>query len=166
MDMGQRMQNTDEGKKEETRILVFNLVNEELGLDISCVREVLKPQEIHPLPQAPDFIEGVINLRGHIIAVIDLIKKFNIKTIEDRTKMRIIICKIRKFIVGLAVNSVSEIIVLSKKDIQPTPAVISTQVDVGFISGIARLGERIIIILNLEDFLPKEEMTKLSKMKV
>ena len=159
------MQKEGVEKKEERQILVFNLMKEELGLDISCVREVLRPQEIHTLPQAPDFIEGVINLRGYIIAVIDLRKRFDIKAIEDRPKMRIIVCKIKKFIVGLIVNSVSEIIALSKEDIQPTPEVVSMQIEAGFISGIARLGERIIVVLNLEDILTKEEITKLSKIK-
>jgi purine-binding chemotaxis protein CheW len=129
------------------------------------VREILRPQVIHPLPQTPDFIEGVINLRGHIIAVIDLLKKFNMEAAEDRRDMRIIVCKIKKFIVGLIVNRVSEIITLSKKDIQPTPEVISMQIETGFILGIARLGDRTIVILNLEDILTIKEVTKLSKMK-
>lgn len=151
------------GKKGERQILVFSLANDELGLDISCVREVLRPQEIHPLPQAPDFIEGVINLRGHIIAVIDLRKRLNVKKIEDRSKMRIIVCKIKRFIVGLVVNSVSEIITLSEENIGPTPEVVSMQIEEDFMSGIARLGERIIVILDLENILTKEEITKLSK---
>jgi len=150
-------------EKGERQILVFSLTNDELGLDISCVREVLRPQEIHPLPQAPDFIEGVINLRGHIIAVIDLRKRLNVKEIEDRSKMRIIVCKIERFIVGLVVNSVSEIITLPEENIGPTPEVVSMQIDEDFMSGIARLGERIIVILNLENILTREEITKLSK---
>lgn len=151
------------GKKGERQILVFSLVNEELGLDISCVREVLRPQEIHPLPQAPDFIEGVINLRGHIIAVIDLRKRLNVKEVEDRSKMRIIVCRLKRFIVGLVVNSVSEIIALSEENIGPTPEVVSMQIEADFMSGIARLGERIIVILDLENILTREEITKLSK---
>ena len=157
------MKKEDAGKKGERQILVFSLVNEELGLDISCVREVLRPQEIHPLPQAPDFIEGVINLRGHIIAVIDLRKRLNVKEIEDRSKMRIIVCKIKRFIVGLVVNSVSEIITLSEENIGPTPEVVSMQIEEDFMSGIARLGERIIVILDLENILTREEITRLSK---
>jgi purine-binding chemotaxis protein CheW len=151
-------------EKGERQILVFSLMKEELGLDISCVREVLSAQEIHPLPQTPDFIEGVIHVRGHIIAVIDLRKKFNIKDAEDRS-MRIIVCKIKNFIVGLLVNSVSEIISLSNEHIKPTPRVVSMQIETGFISGIARLGERIIVVLNLEDLFTKEEETKLSTMR-
>ncbi len=159
------MQKEGVERKEERQILVFHVAKEELGLDISCVREILRPQVIHPLPQTPDFIEGVINLRGHIIAVIDLLKKFNMEATEDRRDMRIIVCKIKKFIVGLIVNRVSEIITLSKKDIQPTPEVISMQIETGFILGIARLGDRTIVILNLEDILTIKEVTKLSKMK-
>ena len=157
------MKKEDIGKKGERQILVFSLANDELGLDISCVREVLRPQEIHPLPQAPDFIEGVINLRGHIIAVIDLRKRLNVKEIEDRSNMRIIVCKIKRFIVGLVVNSVSEIITLSEENIGPTPEVVSMQIDEDFMSGIARLGERIIVILDLENILTRDEITKLSK---
>ncbi len=151
------------GEKGERQILVFSLANDELGLDISCVREVLRPQEIHPLPQAPNFIEGVINLRGHIIAVIDLRKRLTVKEIEDRSKMRIIVCKIKRFIVGLVVNSVSEIIAVSEENIGPTPEVVSMQIEADFMSGIARLGERIIVILDLENILTREEITKLSK---
>lgn len=146
-------------------ILTFNLLKEELGLGLSYVREVIIPQEIHPLPRAPDFIDGVINLRGHIIAVIDLRKKFNIKASGDDSHRRIIICKIQKFIVGVVVDSVNEVLVLSREAIQPTPKILSMQIDAGYISGIARLGERVITILNLEEILTKAKMSKLSKIK-
>ena len=146
-------------------ILTFNLLKEELGLGLSYVREVIIPQEIHPLPRAPDFIDGVINLRGHIIAVIDLRKKFNIKASGDNSNRRIIICKIQKFIVGVVVDSVNEVLVLSREAIQPTPKIVSMQIDAGYISGIARLGERVITILNLEEILTKAKMSKLSKIK-
>jgi purine-binding chemotaxis protein CheW len=129
------------------------------------VREVLRPQEIHPLPKAPEFIEGIINLRGRIISVIDLRKKLNIRDIEDRPRMRIIICKIKGFIVGLIVDCVSEVVSLSKEDVQPTPAVVSMYNETAFISGIARVGERVITLLNLEEVLTKEEVAELSKVK-
>ncbi|MFH1413262.1 MAG: chemotaxis protein CheW [Candidatus Omnitrophota bacterium] len=156
------MQESEE-KREDRQILTFNLLKEEMGLDIEYVHEVLIPQDIHPLPQAPDFVDGVINLRGRIIAVIDLRKKFNIKAIEDNSKMRIIICRINKFIVGLVVDSVSEVLSLPLSAIQPTPEVLSIQINAGYISGIARLGERVITILNLEEILTNDEITRLSK---
>ncbi|MDP2912963.1 MAG: chemotaxis protein CheW [Candidatus Omnitrophota bacterium] len=159
------MQKETQEEKKGKEILTFRLLNEELGLDISCVREVLRPQEIHALPRAPDFIDGVINLRGHIIAVIDLRKKFNIKAVEDSPKTRIIICKIKKFIVGIVVDSVNEVISLSKQDIHATPEIVSIQIEDGYISGIARVGERVITLLDLEKVLTKEKMDKLSELK-
>lgn len=156
------MQKESLEKKEERQILVFGLAGEELGLDISCVREVLRPQEIYPLPKTPHFIEGVINLRGHIVALIDLRKRLDAKQIEDEPNKRIIVCRVNKFIVGLTVNSLREIIALSKEDIKPTPEVVSMQIEADVISGIAKVGERIIPILNLEHILTKKEVTELS----
>lgn len=156
------MQKESLEKKEERQILVFGLAGEELGLDISCVREVLRPQEIYPLPKTPHFIEGVINLRGHIVALIDLRKRLNAKQIEDEPNKRIIVCRVNKFIVGLTVTSLREIIALSKEDIKPTPEVVSMQIEADVISGIAKVGERIIPILNLEHILTKKEVTELS----
>ena len=149
-------------KKEERQILVFKVSGEELGLDISCVREVLRQQEIYPLPKTPDFIEGVINLRGHIIALIDLRKRLHAEQNEDEPNKRIIICKVNKFIVGLIVNSLREIIALSKEDIRPIPEVVSMQMEAEVISGMAKVGERIIPILDLQHIITKKEVTQLS----
>ncbi len=149
-------------KKEDKQILVFRVASEELGLDISCVREVLRPQQIYPLPKAPPFIEGVINLRGHIVALIDLRKRLTAKETGDETNKRIIVCRVNRFIVGLTVNSLKEIIALSKEDIKPLPEVVSMQMETDMLLGIARVGERIIPILNLEHILTKKEVTELS----
>jgi purine-binding chemotaxis protein CheW len=149
-------------KKEDTKILVFRVADEELGLDISCVREVLRPQEITPLPKTPSFIEGVINLRGHIVALIDLRKRLTTKEMGEETNKRIIICRVNRLIVGLTVNSLREIVGLSKEDIKPLPEVVSMQMDAEMISGIAKVDERIIPILNLEHILTKKEVGELS----
>ena len=138
------------------------MASEELGLDISCVREVLRPQEIYPLPKAPPFIEGVINLRGHIVALIDLRKRLTAKAMGEEPNKRIIVCRVNRFIVGLTVNSLREIIALSREDIKPTPEVVSMQMEADVISGIAKVGERIIPILDLEHILTKKEVTELS----
>jgi purine-binding chemotaxis protein CheW len=156
------MQKGNLEKKEDRQILVFSVASEELGLDISCVREVLRPQEIYPLPKTPPFIEGVINLRGHIVALIDLRKRLNARSVEDENKKRIIVCKLNKSIVGLTVNSLKEIIALSEEDIRPTPEVVSMQMEADVISGIATVGKRIIPILDLERILTKKEVTELS----
>jgi purine-binding chemotaxis protein CheW len=151
-------------KKEDKQILVFRVASDELGLDISCVREVLRLQEVYPLPKTPPFIEGVINLRGHAVALIDLRKRLTAKEMGDETNKRIIVCRVNKFIVGLTVNSLKEIIALSKEDIKPLPEVVSMQMDTDMLLGIARVGERFIPILNLDQILTKKEVTELSTM--
>lgn len=156
------MQKESVEKKEERQILVFTLANEELGLDISCVREVLRPQKTYPLPKTPHFIEGVINLRGYILALIDLRKRLIAKPAEEEPNKKIIVCRINKSIVGLTVNSLREIITLSKEDIMPIPEGVSMQMEADVISGIARVGERIIPILDLEHILTKTEFKELS----
>jgi purine-binding chemotaxis protein CheW len=156
------MEKENPDKKEERQILVFSVANEELGLDISFVREVLRPQEIFPLPKTPHFIEGVINLRGHIVALIDLRKRLHTKQINDDPNKRIIVCRVNKFIVGLTVNSLKEIITLSKEDVKPTPEVVSMQMETEVISGLAKMGKRIIPILNLEHILTIKEVAELT----
>jgi purine-binding chemotaxis protein CheW len=152
-------------KKQNRLILAFNLFTAEFGLDISCVREVLKPQKIHPLPNAPAFVEGVINLRGHIIAVMDLRKKFNIKTSAESPRTRIIICRIKNFITGLIVDNVSEVISLSQDDITPSPQVASIQSEDNYVSGIANLEGRVITLLDSEKILTKEDFGKFSEIR-
>ena len=149
-------------KKQERQILAFNLSTVELGLDISCVREVLKPQKIHPLPNAPRFIEGVINLRGHIIAIMDLRKKFNIAASADSSRTRIILCRIKNFITGLIVDNVSEVVSLSQDDITPAPEAALTQAGENYVSGIVNLRGRVITLLDPEKILTKEDFGKLS----
>ncbi|NWF92211.1 MAG: purine-binding chemotaxis protein CheW [Syntrophaceae bacterium] len=151
-------------RRGERQILVFDLSSEELGLDLSCVREVLRPQEIFPLPRTPGFIEGVINLRGHIVALIDLQKRLSAKPIEEKANRRIIVCKVNRFIVGLIVNNLREIITLSGEDIRPVPEVVSMQMDAEVLSGVAKVKEKIIPILDLERILTKKEVSELSRL--
>lgn len=153
-------------KKEERQILIFRVANEELGLDISCVREVLRPQETYPLPNTPPFIEGVINLRGHIIPLIDLRKRLHPQQMEEEPNKRIIVCRVNKFVIGLTVNSLKEIAALSREDIEPTPEVISMQMEREVTSKIARVGKRIVPILDLERILTKKEVTQLTTLEL
>jgi len=155
------MQKENIERKKERQILVFTLADEELGVDISCVREVLRPQKITPLPKAPDFIEGVINLRGYVLALVNLSRRLLSKPVEEEATQRIIVCRIGKSMVGLSVNSLREIIVVSQEDIMPTPEVVSMQMEAAVISSIAKAGQRIIPILDVEGILTKKEVAEL-----
>jgi purine-binding chemotaxis protein CheW len=151
-------------KKEDRHILVFRSGSQEFGLDISCVREVLRLQEVCPLPRTPDFIEGVINLRGQIIALVDLAKKLNGKIREEESKKRIIVCRVNGSIVGLLVAGLREMIALPEDEIAPTPEVVAMDLETNVLSGIARMEGRIIPILNLGHILTKKEAAELAKL--
>ncbi len=151
-------------KKGSKQILVFKIGNDELALDISCVREVLKLQEIYSLPDGPEWIEGLINLRGHIIALIDLRKRLHGKTKEDSRK-RIIICKVNQFVFGVTVDHLKEIIALSDENIDSVPKVAALQMNSDLISGLARIGERIIPILDLAHLITKKEVNELVELR-
>jgi len=152
-------------KREERQILVFRSAGQELGLDISCVREVLRLQTVYPLPKAPPFIEGVINLRGRIVALIDLAKRLDTPRAEEEPNKRIIVCRVKKFIVGLMVSRLREIIALSQEAITATPEVVPMPLEAEVIAGVARVGEKIIPLLNLEHLLTRKEVTELTALK-
>jgi len=160
------MQTKNLTKKEERQVLVFRSGRQELGLDISCVREVLRPQETYPLPKTPHFIEGVINLRGRIVPLIDLGKRLHAGQREEDPNKRIIVCKANGFIIGLVVNSLREIVALPREDIEPTPQVVSMRLEAEVMSGLARVGQRIIPILDLDRLLMKEEVGELATLEL
>lgn len=148
----------------EVQLVAFVLENEEFAVDIKQVSEVLKITKITPLPRSIDFIEGVINLRGEIIPVIDLCKKFGLERNDRRGESgRIIIVEIGDDEVGLIVDAVTEVIRLPKNSIQLPPTdVAGTRNDL--IQGIGKMDERLIIILNLEKILTTEESINFEKL--
>ena len=142
--------------QEEQQLVVFRLGSEEYGVDILQVQEIKRMLDITRVPQAPDFIEGVINLRGQIIPVLDLRRRFAFPAAERTADTRIIVVNIGELIIGLIVDTVLEVISLSKEAISPAPALV-TGIDNDFLSGIGDWGERLLIILNLEKILAVDE---------
>ncbi len=151
-------------KKRPKQIIVFTIANEELALDIGCVREVLRPQEVYSLPDGPEWIEGLINLRGHIIALIDLRKRLHKKSIGDYRK-RIIICKVNRFVFGVTVDHLREIIALPEENIEPVPKVAALQMNLDLVASLAKIGERIIPVLDLEHLITKKEVDELLELR-
>lgn len=150
----------EEQGQRELQLVAFILQGEEFAVDIQKVREVLKVTQITPLPQSLDFIEGVINLRGEVIPVVDLRKRFRIRDAEKTDHARIIIVEIEESLVGLIVDSVTEVLHLTSAAVEPPPRrLVGTRTD--FISGVGKLGERLIIILDLDKILSSEEHLEL-----
>jgi purine-binding chemotaxis protein CheW len=144
----------------EKQIVVFDLANEQYGVHISAVESIIKMQPITAVPHTPNFVEGVTNLRGTVLPVIDLRKRFGLAT-EDATKdTRIVVVEMSGETVGMVVDEVLEVLRVSEEVIE-LPSPIITTVDSAFIKGIAKVDERLIILLDLGQVLSKEEKADL-----
>ena len=144
----------------EKQLVVFTLEDEEYGVEINSVESIIKVQSITMLPRAPMFIEGVTNLRGMVIPVINLRKRFGLPQQEHDTNTRIIIASIDGVKAGMIVDGVSEVLRLQDDTIEPPPA-IATTVNSIFITGIAKSDGRLIIMLDLSKVLNQREQLEL-----
>lgn len=134
--------------------VVFSLSKEEYAIPIEKVQEITRLAEIHPIPKAPDYVKGLIRIRGQAIPLIDLHAKFGIKARNDCEYA--IIIEIDGSLVGFAVEEVKEVSIL--ENISPPPALVNSH----FIGGIVNLPDRIIVLIYPERILQEEEMTDLS----
>ena len=149
-------------EKLSENLVGFKIGEEEYGIDIMDVHEIHRMMPITKVPNLPHFIEGVISLRGNIVPVIFLRKRLSMSMEEASDRSRIIIAEIGENIVGLVVDQVTAVITISKTDIQaPTP--LMTQVKRKYVSGVGRLGDRLIIILNIREILTSKEVDIMSK---
>ncbi|MCH7799929.1 MAG: chemotaxis protein CheW [Chloroflexi bacterium] len=140
----------------EKQLVVFDLASEGYGVDIGAVREIIRMQEITRVPKTPEFVEGVINLRGKVIPVIDLRKRFGLHVAEQNKDNRIVVVDIGKQDIGVIVDAVTEVLRISTDSVEPPTSVI-TSADSDYLLGIAKLESRLIILLDLESVLSKEE---------
>lgn len=143
--------------RKERQLVVFNLGQEEYGVDILQVQEIKLLSEITRVPNAPDFVEGVVNLRGDVVPVIDLYKRFNLETAETTDESRIVIVNVKDITVGITVDAVSEVITLDESAFAPPPALVSG-IEASFVEAIGRLGERLLILLNMDRILGLDEI--------
>lgn len=138
------------------QLVTFTLGSEEYAVDILKVQEINRMKEITRVPNAPYYVEGVINLRGKVIPVVSLRKKFGLPEEEDTSKQRIMIMDIQGITIGLIVDSVSEVLRISTDIVEPPPPM-TYSVSSEFIFGIAKLEDRLIILLDMDRLIGKEE---------
>lgn len=143
--------------------VVFKLSNESYAVDIMNVSEITEPKKSTKVPNAPDFVEGIINLRGEIIPIIDLKKRFDIDNNSKSTDRRIIVVNVENKNVGFMVDTADEVITIDEKDIDP-PSNIITKSDRQFITGIGKVEDRILIILDLVKILSENQIQQLESM--
>lgn len=140
----------------ERQLILFTLGKGNYGIPIENVFEIKKMGEITVVPKAPKYIEGVINLRGNVIPVIDLRKRFGMEKIEYTKKTKTIIVEVKKRQFGLIVDSVAEVVTLNNSQIEPSlPTVSGLKAE--FINGIGKLDEKLVIILDISRILQSNE---------
>src|SRR3972149_6999515 len=150
--------------KAERQLVVFDLVPEAYGVDIGAVREIIRVQEITHVPNAPDFVEGVINLRGKVIPVVDLRKRFGIAPVDQTNDSRIVVVDIAGEDIGVMVDGVTEVLRIAEDTVETASSIITTAHSY-YILGIAKLGERLIILLDLEKTLSQREKAAVSEVR-
>ncbi len=155
----------EENKKQDAKLkqlVTFSIGEEEFGVDILRVREIIRMLEITRVPRAPEFVEGVINLRGSVIPIIDLRKRFRLLAKENDKDTRIVVISIDNMTVGFIVDSVSQVLRIPANTIEPTPPVVAG-VDSEYIEGVGKLEDRLLILLDLDRLLSSEDKEALSQ---
>lgn len=148
---------------EEVQMVVFRLGAEEYGIPITHVQEIKRLSVPTKIPNAPGFVEGVINLRGKVVPVIDLKKRFGLEGCNGYTDdARIVIVEINGHTVGVIVDEVSEVLRLLKSNIDPPPAVIAG-ISASYLQGVGKLDDRLLILLDLDYILTESEKVELEE---
>ena len=145
------------------KFLTFRLAEEEYGIEILKVREINGIMDITCLPQMPHYMKGVINLRGKVIPIVDLRKRMHVKGTDDPRKIRIIVVDVSGKITGFIVDAVSQVLRISQNTIEPAPSIITGEIDADYITGVSKLGDKLLILLDFNNILNKTEQTKLQE---
>jgi purine-binding chemotaxis protein CheW len=141
----------------EGKFLTFILGDEVYGIEILKVREIIKLMDITTVPRTPDYLKGVINLRGKVIPIVDLRSKFTMPEIEHTQETCIIVVEVNKTSIGIIVDSVSEVSNINSEEIEDAPH-LGQDIDTNFILGLGKTKERIVILLDIELVLSSEEL--------
>ncbi len=143
------------------QVIVFKLGDERYGVEISQVREIIKPTQITRIPNAPDFVEGVINLRGQITTIINLRKRFGMEPKPIDNDTRIIVVEYDNAVIGMMVDVVNEVKYLSKEDIEPLPSIVTARSEAKFLKGVGKLPDGLLILIDLNKVLSDEEVERI-----
>ena len=145
------------------QIVIFKLNNEDFCVDIMQVLEILSMQKIRKVPDVPDFIEGIFDLRGTIIPIIDLRKRFNMEKANINDNTRIIVVNLNKKSVGFIVDAVTEVLHIDEESIKEPPDIISG-IGKEYIEAVVKLNDRLIIDLDLHRVLTEQEKKEIEEM--
>lgn len=141
--------------------VTFRLDNETYGINVMQVQEVLRVTEIAPVPGAPNYVLGIINLRGNVVTVIDTRQRFGLTPRDMDDSTRIVIIEVNKQVVGILVDSVAEVVDLRSSEIETAPNVGSDD-SAKYIQGVSSRDEELLILIDLNKFLSTEEWKEMS----
>jgi purine-binding chemotaxis protein CheW len=144
----------------ELQVACFRLGTDLYAVDIMRIKEIIRPHKLTNLPKTPDFVDGVLNLRGSVVPVIDLRKRFDLPALEADQSTRLLIVKVTGQLLGLAVDDVTEVIAVPMKDIKPPPLVVGG-VGGEYLLGVCLAKESLIMLLNLDKLLTRRETDEL-----
>ncbi|MEC2076957.1 chemotaxis protein CheW [Metabacillus fastidiosus] len=142
----------------DVKVIVFQLKDEEYGIPVHLVRSIEKIEHITRVPKTAPFIKGVVNMRGVVTPIVELRKRFQIEEVEYTESTRIIIVSVKDIDVGLIVDSANDVIDIERDLIEPPPEVVDT-IEAEYIKGVAKVGRRLIMMIDLETVLNPEEVS-------
>ena len=143
--------------EQEGKYLAFILNNETYGIEILRVREIIGLMDVTTVPQTPEYMKGVINLRGKVIPVIDLRLKFSMQEKEHTDETCVIVVEVNNTSIGIIVDSVSEVLEITRGEIEESPH-FGQDIDTSYIMGLGKVKEKIVILLDIEEILSSEEL--------
>lgn len=147
------------------KFVAFKLGAEEFGADVLQIREISRLVDITRVPRAPSFVDGVINLRGRITPIVNLRRRFGFEPKEPGPETRIVIAELEGYPIGIIVDEVTDVLGIPVKNIDPTPELVTTEVSKEYLKGVGKVGEkRLIILLDLDKVLSKEEFAEMRVM--
>ena len=146
----------------EMQVVAFKVGREDFGVDVKKVEGVISMVDITRMPRAPQFVEGIINLRGQIVAVVNLANRLGIESTERGAATRIVVVEAQEVKVGLVVES-PEVLNISQEDIEASPMLATSDVNASFIMGVVKLGDRLLILLDVDRVLSDEERTDIGE---
>jgi purine-binding chemotaxis protein CheW len=154
-----------EASDNEIQLVSFKLGRETFAVNVDQVREIGKVERITKVPKMPGFIEGVMNLRGQITTIIDLRRRFGIEENGGRTaQSRIIVAEIGEIQIGIIVDSVQDVIRVPTKSLSPPPKTVTSKVDARFLTGICKLPDNLIMLIDLPNILGYDELGQISEL--
>ncbi len=148
----------------ELQVVVFEVNGEFFGAEASQVFQIIKYQEATKVPKMPKFIEGMLNYRDTVLPVVNLAKRFDMGDIAVNKKTKILMTRIEDKFAGFIVNDVSEIVKFNENEVDPVPNIINVETS-AYLKKVARKGDRLISIIDLESILTADELEKLSNIK-